>query len=90
MLGCNGYSINSTPSAVYVPNKNFIPNKGGQVLENYITTILSNLLASYNNLPLAYKVKQHIPKIFNMTINNLKRDYNQNMQRRQKSRSVHC
>jgi hypothetical protein len=27
MLGCNGYSINSAPSAVYVPNKNFIPNK---------------------------------------------------------------
>ena len=74
MLGCNGYSINSAPSAVYVPNKNFVPNKGGQVLENYITTILSNLLASYNNLPLAYKVKQHIPKIFNITINNLKRD----------------
>ena len=50
-------------STAYVPSKAFVQNKGGQALENYIANILSNLLASNNNLSLAYKVKQHIPKI---------------------------
>ena len=58
-------------STAYVPSKAFVQNKGGQALENYIANILFNLLASNNNIPLAYKVKQHIPKILNMTINYL-------------------
>ena len=52
-------------------NKAFVQNKGGQALENYKVQELSNLLASNRNLSLAYKVKQNIPKILNMTINYL-------------------
>jgi len=73
MLGCNGYLISNSHS-VYVPNKAFVPNKGGQALENYIAEVYSNLQSNYNNLPLAYKFKQSIPKIFSITIEKLKKD----------------
>ena len=73
MLGCNGYSLNNSLSS-YIPNKAFVPTKGGQALENYITAVYSTLLNNYNNLPPAYKVKHKIPKIFNITIDKLKKD----------------
>ena len=73
MLGFNGYSLNNSLS-IHIPNKAFVPSKGGQALENYITAVYSNLLNNYNNLPLAYKDKHSIPKIFNITIDKLKKD----------------
>ena len=73
MLGFNGYSLNNS-LPIHIPNKAFVPSKGGQALENYITAVYSNLLNNYNNLPLAYKDKHSIPKIFNITIDKLKKD----------------
>ena len=57
-----------------MPNKAFIPQRGGKALENYISAVYSSLLNTYNNLPLAYKQKHSIPKIFNITIDKLKND----------------
>ena len=72
MLGYNGYLISNSHS-IYVPNKAFVPNKEGQALENYIAEVYSNLQSKYNNLPLVYKHKQSIPKIFSIKIEKLKK-----------------
>lgn len=72
-LGANASTLSGRP-LLRIPNKSFVPSPAGKALENYITQVRYKLLERIQSINKEIQVKYKMPKIFTVTIKNLKKD----------------